>query len=92
MQVLKSFNCKVLIADVEPHSGCLAYESLKRLLSEGISAIIMYSPFGNLPDYEKFANISYPKLTSSIIKGDIDKEIIDLITIKISKKISLSKK
>ncbi len=62
IQILKRFNCTILLADVEPHTGCISYDSLRRLLSEGISAIIIYSPFGNLPDYEKFANITIPIL------------------------------
>jgi perosamine synthetase len=60
VDILEKLECIILFADVDQFTGCISYESVKELLPQNPSALIMYDLFGNLPDYEKLSQIPVP--------------------------------
>jgi perosamine synthetase len=58
--VLLSLEAEVLFADVDQYTGCISPEAVKELLQEGPEVLLVHNPFGNLPDYEKLAQLPIP--------------------------------
>ena len=60
IDILEKLQCIILFADVDQFTGCISFEAVKELLPENPSAVIMYDPFGNLPDYKMLSQIPVP--------------------------------
>lgn len=60
LDVIRELGSEVLLADVDPRTGCIDIESVKGLLKKKPSAILSYAPLGNLPDYDKLEQIPLP--------------------------------
>ncbi len=57
--VITSLGYEVQIFDIDPETANLSYADLEKA-SHAISALVLYEPYGNIPDYEVWSICSIP--------------------------------
>ncbi len=77
---------EVIYADVDPRSGCLSAESVKKLGTPAPDAILLHEPLGNMVDTESFKELlipviedishSYHSKKSGIVAGELGTVVI----------------
>ena len=59
-------NCKPILADIDPDTLCISYDSVKKIITKKTKAIIIVHLYGNSPDLKKIVKFCKKKKISII--------------------------